>query len=166
MPCSIVRNGERHMFSSETLEQRFTGVRSAVWSFWQKRKLGRVDANRAQEFMRCDGQSSFHARCMWHLLPEHDEARSSPPNEREFSTRSDFSLARFHLLPSPLLPYHFRSPTNYLIIFTLIHHRHSFDCAVHFNAFGATTGISLTLDCEGSVFLVGRGSCSDTQYGT
>jgi hypothetical protein len=74
MPSSIVRNGERHMFSFETLEEPYTGVRSAVWSFWQKRKRGRVDAIRVREYMRCYGHSSFHARCMWHLLPEHDEA--------------------------------------------------------------------------------------------
>jgi hypothetical protein len=69
----IVRNGTQSLLSFETLEERFTGVKSAIWAFWQKRKRGRVDPSKVREFMRCHGHSSFHARCMWHLLVEHEE---------------------------------------------------------------------------------------------
>ncbi|KAJ9111508.1 hypothetical protein QFC20_002479 [Naganishia adeliensis] len=69
----IVRNGVRNLFSFETLEERFNGVKSAIWAFWQRRKRGRVDPSKVREYMRCHGHSSFHARCMWHLLPEQDE---------------------------------------------------------------------------------------------
>jgi hypothetical protein len=92
MPVIIVGNGERHPFSFATLEERFTGVRSAIWSFWQSRKRGRVDAIRVREFMQCYGHSSFLARCMWHLLPENNEATLIAARRRRISQQCSTSV--------------------------------------------------------------------------
>jgi hypothetical protein len=58
----------RHRGSAEGLEERFSGVRYAVWSYWGAR--GNVRRHNIQRYVETFGLHSFYATLMWPWLDD------------------------------------------------------------------------------------------------
>lgn len=158
------------MFSFETLEQGHSPA-SRPPSGPSGRRGSKDVSNPSRFANTCDalGVPASTLDACDTCCPNRTNASLSPPRRRAFSTASVSSPFRHYRLssllsPSPSLSINQSSSLISTSIaidtqFTLIK-------AISFNVVSSATGLRLNLDFEGSVFLIGRASCSDTQCST
>lgn len=67
---SIQYNGRLLRLSAEQLQERFAGVREALWGYWQTKTRGRIPVKRIRRHLRKMGVSGTFREMLWHLLTE------------------------------------------------------------------------------------------------
>lgn len=65
----VHHKGVRHYLTAEELEDRFNGVKSALWEYWHKKRAGQISLDKLMEHLRRMGHQGFFREMLWHLLP-------------------------------------------------------------------------------------------------
>jgi hypothetical protein len=67
-PHSVLVQGQRYKLKAEDLDERYYGVRTALWTYWQHKRRGRVPMDKLRTHFQFKGYSGFFREMLWHLL--------------------------------------------------------------------------------------------------
>ncbi|KAJ9123518.1 hypothetical protein QFC24_003733 [Naganishia onofrii] len=59
--------------TAQDLDERFYGAREALWTFWRRKKQGRVNQSRIRAHLRYRGVDGVFGRMFWHLLTKKEQ---------------------------------------------------------------------------------------------
>jgi hypothetical protein len=62
--------GRKVLLSAEQLERKFTGVKSALWTYWKRKSRHRVPISKVINHLKRKGVAGFYREMLWHLLPD------------------------------------------------------------------------------------------------
>lgn len=66
----VQHNSQRLFLSAEQLDERFYGVKSALWSYWKGKKGKRTPQVKLVAHLKRYGVDGFFSEMLWHLLPD------------------------------------------------------------------------------------------------
>jgi hypothetical protein len=56
--------------TAEQMEDRFGGVKFALWHYWKIKRAGRIPYARIVEYLQKMGHQGFFREMVWHLCPK------------------------------------------------------------------------------------------------
>ncbi|KAJ9091654.1 hypothetical protein QFC21_007129 [Naganishia friedmannii] len=62
--------GRRYYMTAEQMEDRFGGVKFALWHYWKVKRAGRIPYARIVEYLQKMGHQGFFREMVWHLCPK------------------------------------------------------------------------------------------------
>ncbi|KAJ9098015.1 hypothetical protein QFC20_006046 [Naganishia adeliensis] len=65
----VHHKGERLYLTAEQIEDRFNGVKCALWTYWHRKRAGQISIVKLMEHFRRMGHQGFFREMLWHLLP-------------------------------------------------------------------------------------------------
>jgi hypothetical protein len=56
--------------TAEQMEDRFGGVKFALWHYWKVKRAGKIPYARVIDYLKKNGHQGFFREMLWHLLPK------------------------------------------------------------------------------------------------
>ncbi|KAJ9115724.1 hypothetical protein QFC24_006907 [Naganishia onofrii] len=67
---TFCHNGHRYYMTAEQMEDRFGGVKFALWHYWKVKRAGKIPYARVIDYLKKNGHQGFFREMLWHLLPK------------------------------------------------------------------------------------------------
>ncbi|KAJ9093376.1 hypothetical protein QFC21_006406 [Naganishia friedmannii] len=64
----VLLQGRKYKLKAEDLDERYYGVRAALWTYWHFKRRGRVPMDKLRAHFQFKGYSGFFREMLWHLL--------------------------------------------------------------------------------------------------